>query len=49
LRALRAFALGQKGNYCPSYTDLTKAGKQHVLVVEFNAPIPLELFSPPSP
>jgi hypothetical protein len=49
LRALRVFALGQKGNYCPSYTDLTKAGKQHVLVVEFNAPIPLELFSPPNP
>jgi hypothetical protein len=49
LRALRAFALGQKGNYCPSYTDLTKAGKQHMLVVEFNAPIPLELFSPPNP
>jgi len=49
LRALRTFALGQKGDYCPSYTALTKAGKQHMLVVEFNAPIPLELFSPPSP
>jgi hypothetical protein len=48
LRALRTFALGQKGNYCPSYTDLTKAGKQHVLVVEFTAPIVLGLFSPPS-
>jgi hypothetical protein len=49
LRALRTFALAQKGNYCPTYTDLTKVGKQHVLVVEFNAPIPLELFNPPSP
>jgi hypothetical protein len=49
LRALRAFALAQKGNYCPYYTDLTKAGKQDVLLVEFAAPIPLELFSPPSP
>jgi hypothetical protein len=48
LRALLAFALGQKGDYCPSYTDLTKAGKQHVLVVEFNAPILLGLFSPPN-
>jgi hypothetical protein len=48
LRALRTFALGQKGDYCPSYTDLTKAGKQHVLVVEFNAPILLGLFSPPN-
>jgi hypothetical protein len=49
LRALRTFALAQKGNYCPTYTDLTKAGKEHVLIVEFNAPIPLELFSPPNP
>ena len=48
LRALRTFALAQKGNYCPTYTDLTKAGKQHVLVVEFNAPILLGLFSPPN-
>ena len=24
LRALRTFALAQKGNYCPTYTDLTK-------------------------
>jgi hypothetical protein len=49
LRALRAFALGQTGNYCPTYTNLTKVGNQHVLVVEFTAPILLGLFSPPNP
>ncbi len=49
LRSLRTFALDQKGSYRPAYTDLTRLGSQHVLIVEFAAPIPLELFNPPNP
>jgi hypothetical protein len=46
LRATRAFALEQTGNYHPSYTKMTNADGQHALIIEFAAPIPLELLGP---
>ena len=49
LRATLAFAMKQTGNYRPAHTELTKLHGQHVLIVEFTAPIPLELFNPQSP
>jgi hypothetical protein len=49
LRATRAFTVAQTGNYRPAHTEITQLHGQHVLIVEFAAPIPLELFNPRSP
>lgn len=47
LRSLLAFARSQKGAYRPAHTEITRSGGQSVLVIEFDAPSPLELFEPP--
>jgi hypothetical protein len=46
LRATLAFALGQTGLIHPSRAQLATLDGQRVLIVEFTAPIPLELFNP---
>ena len=47
LRSLLTFARSEKGSYRPAHTEMTRSGGRSVLVIQFDAPSPLELFSPP--